>query len=108
MAEDMSHDPDADQIGGGLYGRLLSDGPGFGPIGRELTRLLDERARTLVDLTGRHASVNGRPDTGTDDLLWAVCRTDRAAAVLWLCGVNPDHLLRRLPGPVQRPNSRPS
>jgi hypothetical protein len=97
------YDPDAELVGDGLYGRLLAAGGRSGAPDPRLTRLLDRRAGAMVDLAARRAGTMGRLGTGTDDLLWAACHTERAQVVLLHCGIDIEELLRGLPSAASTP-----
>ncbi|MEH1127181.1 hypothetical protein [Micromonospora sp. CPCC 206061] len=90
------YDPDAEHVGDGLYGRLLAAGSRSDLLDPRLTRLLDRPAKAMVDLAARRAGAMGRLRTGTDDLMWAACHTERAVAILRHCGLDTAEVLRDL------------
>ena len=66
-------DPDWKPTADGLAGQLLDTPlPHGGPVETELLRTLDDGARRIVEAASRRAAAAGAPDTGTDDLLWAL------------------------------------
>ncbi|MCW6006746.1 hypothetical protein K1W54_19475 [Micromonospora sp. CPCC 205371] len=97
------YDPDAEEIGDGLYGRLLAAGGRSGALDPRLVRLLDRQAKAMVDLAARRATAMGRLGIGTDDLMWAACHTERALVVLRHCGIDTAELLRGLPSAASTP-----
>lgn len=103
MTDPNGYDPDAEEVGDGVFGRLLAaDGRGSAADSR-LIRLLDRHARVMIDLAARRAAARGRLGAGTDDLLWAACHTERAVMVLRHCGIDTAEVLRGLPGAASTP-----
>ena len=102
MAEAERHDPDAEEYGDGLFGRVLAAAPRSGRADADLIRLLDRDAKTMLELATKRAEERGSQNTGTDDLMWAACHTECATAVLRMCGVDAAQILRRLPHTLSR------
>ncbi|MCW2530512.1 MAG: clpC, partial [Blastococcus sp.] len=65
--------------GGGSYDDLFGGYAGGGPRQPrriDITQLLTERARELVNTAARRAAEIGSPDLDTDHLLWAMTEDD--------------------------------
>ncbi|HEY0403411.1 MAG TPA: ATP-dependent Clp protease ATP-binding subunit [Blastococcus sp.] len=80
--------------GGGSYGDLFggyAGGPRQ-PRRIDITQLLTERARELVNAAARRAAETGSPDLDTDHLLWAMTEDDSTRHLIGRAGADPVQL----------------
>jgi ATP-dependent Clp protease ATP-binding subunit ClpC len=96
--------------GGGPYDDLFGGYAGGGPRQPrriDITQLLTERARELVNAAARRAAETGSPDLDTDHLLWAMTEDDSTRQLISRAGADPIQLrtmLEELP-PRGEPHS---
>src|SRR4051794_22200543 len=75
----------------------------------DITQLLSERARELVNTAARRAAGTGSADLDTEHLLWAMTEEESTQHLLSRAGVNPGQLRQQLEGMPSRgePRSEP-
>jgi ATP-dependent Clp protease ATP-binding subunit ClpC len=71
-----------------LFGRYAGGGPRQ-PRRIDITQLLTERARDLVNAAARRAAETGSPDLDTDHLLWAMTEDETIRSLLSRAGAEP-------------------
>jgi ATP-dependent Clp protease ATP-binding subunit ClpC len=81
-----------------FFARYLGGGPGQRPRRIDITQLLTEQAREMVNAAARHAAETGSADLDTEHLLWAMTQDDTARRLLSAAGTDPDDLRRQLDG----------
>jgi ATP-dependent Clp protease ATP-binding subunit ClpC len=83
-----------------FFARYLAGGGGpRDPRQRiDITQLLSERARQLVNTAARHAAETGSPDLDTDHLLWAMTEDETVRQLLGRTGADLVQLRERLDG----------
>src|SRR3954466_2128070 len=74
-----------------LFGRYAGGGPRQ-PRRIDITQLLTERARDLVNAAARRAGETGNPDLDTDHLLWAMTEDETTRSLLSRAGADPVQL----------------
>src|SRR3954454_2973443 len=74
-----------------LFGRYAGGGPRQ-PRRIDITQLLTERARDLVNAAARRAAETGSPDLDTDHLLWAMTEDETIRSLLSRAGADPVQL----------------
>src|SRR4051812_38840409 len=70
-----------------LFGRYAGGGPRQ-PRRIDITQLLTERARDLVNAAARRAAETGSPDLDTDHLLWAMTEDETIRSLLSRAGAD--------------------
>src|SRR4051812_10428551 len=74
-----------------FFGRYAGGGPRQ-PRRIDITQLLTERARDLVNAAARRAAETGSPDLDTDHLLWAMTEDETPRQLLSRAGADPVRL----------------
>src|SRR3954469_23774801 len=74
-----------------LFGRYAGGGPRQ-PRRIDITQLLTERARDLVNAAARRAGETGNPDLDTDHLLWAMTEDETTRSLLSRAAADPVQL----------------
>src|SRR3954471_18913520 len=74
-----------------LFGSYAGGGPRQ-PRRIDITQLLTERARDLVNAAARRAAETGSPDLDTDHLLWAMTEDETIRSLLSRAGADPVQL----------------
>jgi ATP-dependent Clp protease ATP-binding subunit ClpC len=80
----------------GLFGQQYSGGGPRQPRRIDITQLLTERARDLVNAAARRAAETGSSDLDTDHLLWAMTEDDSTRQLISRAGADPVQLRAQL------------
>ncbi|KAA9151219.1 ATP-dependent Clp protease ATP-binding subunit [Amycolatopsis acidicola] len=82
-----------DQFLAQFFGQSM---PSRRPQSVDITRLLTDQARELISTAATKAAEGGRPDVGTEHLLWAATQLPVTRELLTNAGLKPDELAEEL------------
>jgi ATP-dependent Clp protease ATP-binding subunit ClpC len=88
-----------------FFARYMGGTGPRGPRRIDLTQLLSEHAREVVNGAARFAANAGSPDLDTDHLLWAMTNEETTQLLLVRAGMDPAELRRQLEGELRRGNT---